>query len=165
MARNLSMVRAGRVSHFKWEGFSDPASANCLLLGYCNFCVNLVHPNSSTVLRTPVSGRQKRGYDIDGRRYMRKSRFTDEQILAILQQAEAERNIRSVCQANGISEQTFYRWKAKYRTARMQGDRRLRSLEDENRRLRELVVEQSLDIQALRAALERGGSEAQPDEP
>jgi hypothetical protein len=47
----------------------------------------------------------------------------------------------------------------------LQGDRRLRSLEDENRRLRELVVEQSLDIQALRAALEREGSEAQPDEP
>ena len=107
----------------------------------------------------------KTGYVIDGRRYMRKSRFTDEQILAILERAEVERNIRSVCQANGISEQTFYRWKAKYRTARLQGDRRLRSLEDENRRLRELVVEQSLDIQALRAALERGGSEAQPDEP
>jgi putative transposase len=94
---------------------------------------------------------------------MRKSRFTDEQILAILQKAEVERNIRGVCQANGISEQTFYRWKAKYRTARMHGDRRLRSLEDENRRLRELVVEQSLDIQALRAALERG-TEVQPEE-
>jgi putative transposase len=96
---------------------------------------------------------------------MRKSRFTDDQILAILQRAETERNIRGVCEANGISEQTFYRWKAKYRPARMQNDRRLRSLEDENRRLRELVVEQSLDIQALKAALERGGSEVQSEEP
>lgn len=96
---------------------------------------------------------------------MRKSRFTDDQILAILQRAETERNIRGVCLDSGISEQTFYRWKAKYRTVRMQSDRRLRSLEDENRRLRELVVEQSLDIQALKAALERGGSEVQPEEP
>jgi hypothetical protein len=47
----------------------------------------------------------------------------------------------------------------------MQNDRRLRSLEDENRRLRELVVEQSLDIQALKAALESGGSEVQSEEP
>ena len=67
---------------------------------------------------------------------MRKSRFTDDQILAILQRAETERNIRGVCLDSGISEQTFYRWKAKYRTVRMQSDRRLRSLEDENRRLK-----------------------------
>ena len=86
---------------------------------------------------------------------MRKSRFTDDQILAILQRAETERNIRGVCLDSGISEQTFYRWKAKYRTVRMQSDRRLRSL----------VAEQTLDIQALKAALERGGSEVQPEEP
>jgi putative transposase len=88
---------------------------------------------------------------------MRKSRFTEEQILTILHRAEAQRNVRAVCQVSGISEQTYYRWKAKYRSAITTRERRLRSLEEENRRLRELVVEQSLDIQALKAALERGG--------
>jgi putative transposase len=123
--------------------------------------VNLIYPNRSIQhIALPVS---RGGRGVNGPLHMRKSRFTDEQILAILQKAEVERNIRGVCQANGISEQTFYRWKAKYRTARAHGDRRLRSLEDENRRLRELVVEQSLDIQALRAALEQGTG-VQPEE-
>ena len=93
---------------------------------------------------------------------MRKSRFSEDQILAILERAEIDRNIRGVCQAHGISEQTFYRWKGKSRKSTLQRDRRLRLLEDENRRLRELVVEQSLDIQALKSALEQGRDDPEP---
>jgi putative transposase len=86
---------------------------------------------------------------------MRRSRFTPDEIANILNQGDSQRNVRALCRTHGISEQTYYRWKAKYRGPDAAGDRRLRSLEDENRRLRHLVVEQSLDIQALKAALER----------
>jgi putative transposase len=81
---------------------------------------------------------------------MKKSRFTDEQKIAILQQAAAGGQIRELCRKHGITEQTFYRWRGKYQGLQVSDAKRLRALEDENRRLKKLVADVSLDNAMLK---------------
>jgi len=84
---------------------------------------------------------------------MKKSRFTDQQIAFALRQAEGGASVREVCRKMGVSEQTFYRWKKKFAGMGVAEVRRLKQLEDENRRLKQLVADLSLDRQILQDAL------------
>jgi putative transposase len=81
---------------------------------------------------------------------MRKSRFSEEQILGILRLAEAGQTVMDVCRRHGISEGTYYRWKAQYGGLEVSQLRRLRHLEDENRRLKQIVADLTLDNAALK---------------
>jgi putative transposase len=86
---------------------------------------------------------------------MRRTRFTEEQILGVLKEAEAGRKIAELCRAHGISEQTYHRWKQKYGGMGLSDARRLKQLEDENRRLKRLVADLTLDNQALKDVVSR----------
>ena len=65
----------------------------------------------------------------------------------------AGRKVADLCRAHGITEQTYYRWKAKYGGMELSEMQRLKQIEDENRRLKQIVAEQTLDIQALKAVV------------
>jgi putative transposase len=86
---------------------------------------------------------------------MKKTRFTEEQIVKILKLQENGLKVMEICRQNGISEQTFYRWKSKYGGMSVSEMKRLKELETENRRLKQLIGEKELDILALKAALEK----------
>ena len=83
---------------------------------------------------------------------MKKSRFTDEQILAILAESKAGK-AGEVTRKHGISRETLYRWRSKFQDMQLSDVRRLRQLEDENRRLKQTVAELVLDNQALKAVV------------
>ena len=86
---------------------------------------------------------------------MKRTRFTDEQIVGVLYEATASGNIREVCRRHGITETTFYRWRAKYGGMQKAEIRRLKQLEDENRRLKKLVANLSLDVAMLKGVAGR----------
>ena len=90
---------------------------------------------------------------------MKTSRFSEEQIIGVLKEVESGLGVGEVCRQQGICDQTYYRWKAKYGGLEVSEARRLRlrlrQLEDENRRLKQMVAEQALDIQALQTVLEK----------
>ncbi len=86
---------------------------------------------------------------------MRQSRFSEEQIIGVLKQAEGGMKTAEICRQHGISNATYYKWKGKYGGLEVSEARRLRQLEEENRRLKQMVAEQALDIQALRAVVSK----------
>jgi putative transposase len=86
---------------------------------------------------------------------MKKSRFTEEQIIKALKRQESGEKVQDICRDLGVSQQAFYKWKAKYGGLEVSEAQRLKALEDENRRLKQLVAEQALDNQALRFLVEK----------
>ena len=89
---------------------------------------------------------------------MKQGRFSEEQIVAILKEVEAGGSkVAELCRRHGISDATFYNWRSKYGGLEISELRRLRQLEDENRRLKSIVADQALDIRALKDVLAKNG--------
>ena len=88
---------------------------------------------------------------------MKKSRYTEEQIIGILKQQEAGVKTADVCREHGISTATFYGWKSKFGGMDVSEAQRLKAMEDENRRLKLLVAELSLHGEALKSVIRKNG--------
>lgn len=86
---------------------------------------------------------------------MKQSRYSEEQIIRILKEAEAGMKVVELCRKYGISDVTYYNWKAKYGGMTVSDAKRLKALEDENRRLKNIVADLTLDNQALKAVVSK----------
>ena len=86
---------------------------------------------------------------------MKAKKYSEEQIIGALQEVDRGSKVDDVCRRLGVSKVTFYRWKAKFSGMQVSDARRLRQLEDENRRLKHMVADQALDIQALKAVVRK----------
>ena len=84
-----------------------------------------------------------------------KKRFTEEQIIGVLKEAEAGMKVFELCRKHGISEPTYYNWKAKYGGMTVSEARRLKALEQENNQLKRLLADAHLDIAALKDVVQR----------
>ena len=88
---------------------------------------------------------------------MKRSRFTEEQIIGILREQEAGIPVADLCRKHGLSSPTFYKWKAKYGGMDVSEARRLKALEDENAKLKRMLADSMLDNVALKDLLEKSG--------
>lgn len=86
---------------------------------------------------------------------MPKRKYTEEQIINILREANAGARVQELCRRYGVSDATYYRWKAKYAGLSLSELRRLRTLEEENRRLKQIVADQALDNRVLKELLSK----------
>jgi putative transposase len=84
---------------------------------------------------------------------MKRSKYTEEQIVRILKESEAGISVTELCRKYGISDATYYNWKAKFGGMELSDVRRLKQLEEENRRLKTIVADLTLDNQALKAVV------------
>jgi putative transposase len=82
---------------------------------------------------------------------MRRSRFTEEQVIAALKEHEAGARVPDLCRKLGVSQHTFYRWRSKYGGMEVSDARKLKALEEEDRRLKHIVADFTLDVQMLKA--------------
>ena len=88
---------------------------------------------------------------------MKKSRYSEEQIIGILKQSEAGVKTAELCREHGISAATFYQWKSKFGGMDVSEAQKLKAMEDENRRLKQLVADLSLDKEALKSVIRKNG--------
>ena len=89
--------------------------------------------------------------------HLKRARFSEEQIIGILREAEGGAKVTELCRRHGISDATFYTWRSKYGGLEISEVRRLKQLEEENRRLKGIVADQALDIRALKDVLAKNG--------
>ena len=86
---------------------------------------------------------------------MKARQYTEEQIIAVLKEGEAGASVTDLCRKYGMSDATYYNWKSKYAGLTVSDLKRLKALEEENRRLKQIVGEQALDIRALKELLSK----------
>lgn len=86
---------------------------------------------------------------------MKRTKYTEEQIIKVLQEAEAGAKTADLCRKYGMSDATFYNWKAKYGGLTVSEARRLKTLEQENRKLKQIVADLTLDNHALKAVVSK----------
>lgn len=86
---------------------------------------------------------------------MRKARFTEHQIIAVIKSVESGRTVKDVCRETGISEATWYNWKSRYGGMEASDIKKIKDLEDENRRLKQMFADLSLENRALKDVIEK----------
>jgi len=88
---------------------------------------------------------------------MKKTKHSEEKIIGVVKQMEAGRSVKELAREPGVTDQTLYNWKSKYGGMEVSEAKRLKSLEDENRRLKEIVADLSLDKEALKSVIRKNG--------